>query len=468
MEKGDTMKFSFLKEKITPESPVMQAGFSARTHKSEGVYDDPYASVILMQADETVIIIALDLCFGDKSFAAGIKEAVNKKYGLAQDKVIINYSHTHSVVAAVGGDKEEGRPYGRGKEGIGHDLQKDEADHDLGKEDADTDIEEKIRYSDSVRDKIMDMLDEGFGNLIEGNIYILKGESKFGVSRRFPSGGKILWKPNFDENCMDKDLFLLKFVDKDGEIRGLIYSYACHPTTLGPDNYLISADFPGAVRRILEEKYPGMTPVFLQGCGADIKPYITAGDGGRFKSCNFDELEQAGNYLANDIQKYMERPGWRKINAKFKTEDCNVKLYNEIWAAAKWKEIAEDPDEPPYMKQSAVKMLMSFKESPDDNFLPFYISLFRLDKQTCFVCLECEIVSEMGKEIKQLFNEDVIVLGYTNSRSCYIPTRRVSLEGGYESMSFVPALLRGPFVPETEDIIVGRSALMVKNILRGV
>ena len=101
-------------------------------------------------------------------------------------------------------------------------------------------------------------------------------------------------------------------------MRGLIYSYACHPTTLGPDNYYISADYPGIVRRILEEWHPGLVPVFLQGCGADIKPYITA-DNGRFKSCNFAELEQASQSLAADIENCLDQANWRKIEASLTT-----------------------------------------------------------------------------------------------------------------------------------------------------
>ncbi|HOJ10625.1 MAG TPA: hypothetical protein PK733_08530 [Clostridiales bacterium] len=48
-----------------------------------------------------------------------------------------------------------------------------------------------------------------------------------------------------------------------------------------------------------------MIPVFLQGCGADIKPYITA-DNDRFKSCNYEELEEAVKSLAKEIQGLIE------------------------------------------------------------------------------------------------------------------------------------------------------------------
>lgn len=447
------MKFSILKEKITPDIPVLQMGFSARTHKSTGVHDDPYASVVLIQANETVIIIALDLVYGDRSFAYGIKEAISKKYGLTQEKIIISYSHTHSVVAVTGEhkDKRATHPYSMSADNFLWDKDEKDVDHT-----------EDVRYYNMIKKKIIDMIDEGLENTIEGDVYIIKGKSRFGVSRRLPSEEGILWRPNFDENCMDPDLFLMKFVDKDNNIRGLIYNYACHPTTLGSDNYLISADFPGVVRKILEEKNVGMTAVFLQGCGADIKPYITA-ENGRFKSCNYDKLEQSGTSLANEIQGYIDQPKWRKINIEINTAYSDVKLYTETWNTEKWESILNNPNEPLYRKQSVKKIMSYIKEKGIDNFLRYYMSVLRLDRKTCIVCLECEVVSDIGKEIKKLFDEDIIVLGYTNSIACYIPTKRVLLEGGYERESFMSARLAGPFVPEVEDIIIGRAALLVKS-----
>jgi hypothetical protein len=102
------MKFSILKEEITPHIPVLQGRFAARNHKSEGVHDEPYATVVIIQANKLVVIIALDLLFGDRSFANGIKNVIREKYGMNQEDIIINYSHTHSVVGVTGED-EEGR-----------------------------------------------------------------------------------------------------------------------------------------------------------------------------------------------------------------------------------------------------------------------------------------------------------------------------------------------------------------------
>ncbi|HOJ09266.1 MAG TPA: hypothetical protein PK733_01565 [Clostridiales bacterium] len=471
------MKFFISKEKITPDIPVLQSGFAARKHKSEGIYDDPYATVLIIKENKTVVIIALDLLYGDRSFAYGIKKSINEKYGLKQDEIIINYSHTHSVVRVTGEDEvsRSVRPYSISMDKFLWDIN--------GK---DIDYAEDIRYFNIIKTKIMNMLDKGFQNLIECGAYICKSKFKFGINRRYPSPEGILMKPNYDDNCIDTDLYLIKFVDINDNIIGLIYNYACHPVILGSGNYLISADYPGVVRKYLEKCNTGMTPIFLQGCGADINPYIAA-DKDRFKSCNFDELEKAGISLAKEIQRLIDNhsekrtienniklhenfeeknedcSSWKKVGSYIQTGYSEVKLYTEIWDIPKWESITNDPKEPIYIRESAKKVLLDIKKGKIRNYLPYYISILILGGRTYIIALEGEVVSNIGKSIKRILsNEDAIVLGYSNSSECYIPTRKILYEGGYESTSFISAKLAGPFAHETEDIIVGRAIAMAK------
>jgi hypothetical protein len=48
---------------------------------------------------------------------------------------------------------------------------------------------EDIKYFNMVRTKIINMIDKGLQNLIEGEAYICKGKSNFGISRRYPHNG---------------------------------------------------------------------------------------------------------------------------------------------------------------------------------------------------------------------------------------------------------------------------------------
>ncbi|MDD4296255.1 MAG: neutral/alkaline non-lysosomal ceramidase N-terminal domain-containing protein [Ruminiclostridium sp.] len=426
------MKFSILKEKITPEFPLYQEGFAARARKkSIGVNDDIYATVAMIQSIKTVVIIAIDLCYGRREVADELKNLIKEKYGFEKDEIIINYSHTHSVIG-IKGKEEEDDP-------------------------------DNAKYYNIIKHKIVDAVGNAFESLIEGDAYTCKGQSKFGVSRRYPSSQGILWKPYFNEDAIDKDLFLIKLVDKNDNIRGLIYNYACHPTTLGPDNYWISADFPGMVRKHLEENNKNMVPMFLQGCGADIRAYITV-DNGEFKSCNLSEVDEAGKYLAGEIQELIDNAKWRKINVELQTKFSEVKLYTETWSIEKWESIARDSQEPEYIKNAANIVIKEMKQGIVKNSISYYISYLRLDEKTCIIALENEVVSEVGKKIKKVLgDEDVIVLGYSNSIMCYIPTRDVLTNGGYESASFISAKLAGQFINEVEDIIIGRATVMVKE-----
>ncbi len=426
------MKFSILKEKITPDFPVYQQGFSAREKKkSIGVNDDLYVTIALIQSNKTVVIIALDLLNGNRRAADEIKKAVNDKYGLEQDEIIINYSHTHSSIGIKGDDDDN---------------------------------PENIVCYNMIKDKIIDAIGKAYKSLEDGDIYICRGKSKFGVSRRFPSENGALWKPYFNEDAIDMDLFLLKLVDRNNNIHGIIYSYACHPTSLGPDNLWISADYPGMVRKYLEEKNEGLATMFLQGCGADIKPYISA-DNEKFKSCNPEEVDQAGKLLAGEIQELIKKSEWRKIDVEIQTRSSDVKLYSEIWSMEKWEALAKDQNLPLYRRNAAEKAIAKIKEGEITCYSPYYISLLRLDKKTCIIGLECEVISDIGKKIKKILRgEDAIVLGYSNSSRFYVPTKDVLKNGGYESHSFIFAGLSGQFIHEVEDIIIGRAVTMAKEL----
>src|SRR6185369_13887791 len=50
-----------------------------------------------------------------------------------------------------------------------------------------------------------------------------------------------------------------------------IVNYACHPTTLAWENALISPDFPGAMREVVEGT-TGVPCLFLQGASGDLGP----------------------------------------------------------------------------------------------------------------------------------------------------------------------------------------------------
>ncbi len=85
-----------------------------------------------------------------------------------------------------------------------------------------------------------------------------------------PGGTRILTGLNPDMPA-DDTLLVGRIADSSGTIRGTLINYACHPTTLAWDNQLISPDYIGAMREIVEEN-TGAPCLFLQGASGELAP----------------------------------------------------------------------------------------------------------------------------------------------------------------------------------------------------
>ncbi len=64
---------------------------------------------------------------------------------------------------------------------------------------------------------------------------------------------------------------LARIDDSRGKTLAVVVNYACHPTTLAWDNTLISPDYIGAMREVVETAVGGLC-VFLQGASGDLGP----------------------------------------------------------------------------------------------------------------------------------------------------------------------------------------------------
>jgi neutral ceramidase len=83
-------------------------------------------------------------------------------------------------------------------------------------------------------------------------------------------------KVDFGENPdgpVDRDVPVLKVIGTNGAVRGILFGYACHGTSIaGDDFYIVSGDYMAYARQHLESHYPGATAVYLTGMGADSNP----------------------------------------------------------------------------------------------------------------------------------------------------------------------------------------------------
>jgi hypothetical protein len=69
----------------------------------------------------------------------------------------------------------------------------------------------------------------------------------------------------------DDTVLVAQAVADDGQTLGTVVNYACHPTTLAWENTLISPDYVGAMREVVEGQ-TGVPCLFLQGASGDLGP----------------------------------------------------------------------------------------------------------------------------------------------------------------------------------------------------
>ncbi|QNK56300.1 neutral/alkaline non-lysosomal ceramidase N-terminal domain-containing protein [Paenibacillus sp. PAMC21692] len=451
------MQFSLAKEDITPDKPIVMHGFGDRTRKSEGVLDPLYMKTALLVANRPLLIVTIDALGSDHSFIVGIKEGLRERFGLKHEEVLINFSHTHHSFFLTGVDPALRRG--------GYSI----AQNRWAEEESELDYTEDEALFHTLRDTLLRMVSDCYDRMQEGELWIGCAESDFAVSRRRPNAqGGVDWAPYF-EGELDRDLFVLKLVDRAGAVQGILYSYGCHTTAMSSNNYLLSNDFAGYTSEILEMNHPGAVAMFLQGCAGELKPRMNTTEHG-FTGSDSREIRQVGTVLAEEVGELMHSGQFRKVDCHFQADLRSPLLYTERFAEAHFRAIIDDPQNGTFEASAGMRSIQAIKEGTIKDRIPYYISIWQLDDKTRLISLEGEVSTEYSLLIKRLFGrgkDGMIVLGYTNGVFSYVPTRKMLREGGYEAECNYFFGLHGNFVPEIEDIIIGQLAQALSEDYRG-
>lgn len=449
------MQFSIARTIITPDRPVFMAGFGSRTHKSEGVLDELYVKAVILKANKLVLILTFDLLGGDRSFVNGLKETLYGKFGLPPEDVLLNFSHTHASVFATGEDRSCRRGY----------YSIAQADRSFAENGQTFDDEEDIRYFHQVVSAVCVMVGEALGRLEDGTLTVSSGTSDAAVSRRLLRDGKVLFQPNY-EAAIDKQLTVLRLYDSKENLKGIMFQYGCHPTVMNGDNYLLSAEFVGYARTCLETDFAGAEAVFLQGCGAELKPEIGVADGRYFKNGSILEMREGGRRLADDVVRIMEQGKGDVVDCRFLTSLHEVRLQTRPIAVEQYERRLQHPDTNEFYKHILRRLLHRITTGTSLSELPLYIAVWHLDARTRLIAIEGEVSTAYALKLKaRLAGFRTIPLGYSNGLFTYIPSGAMIGEGGYEVDHYQFYGLRGPFVPEIEEVIVERavSAALAAN-----
>ena len=241
-------EFGVATREITPPVGIYARSWGAATHDvAEGVHR-PFAATAAVFAPlggggPTLALVAADLgWFQHLPDERKLRATILRDTGLEEDALLINMSHTHA----------------------GANVNSQLADKPGGEL-----IEPYLEH----------LTEQLTAAILEAQATVTPAWVTYGTGRCGLATNRDLWDDsakrfatgyNPDAEA-DDTLLVARVTAEDGATLATLFNYACHPTTLAWQNRLLSPDFIGAAREVLEDAFAAPA-LFLQGASGELAP----------------------------------------------------------------------------------------------------------------------------------------------------------------------------------------------------
>lgn len=418
---------------ITPNEPMWMAGFSFRDGPSEGVERDLTATALALEDanGNRAVILSVELLFVTDGIRDQLIEDRLSRVDLAPDELLINATHTH------------GGPEYR-------DLKLDMyADQPAAyRERAD-------RYCDRLVEQLGAAVEDALEDLAPARLAYDHARAGFAMCRRRPTHEGIAHVPNPD-GPVDHDVQVLT-VRSDGDIRAILFGYACHTTAvIRCDGWMqFNGDWAGLARAELADSYPDATTMFVQGCAGDQNPYPRG-------SRALADLH--GRTIANAVEVAVDTSR-HAVDGPLRTNYGEQPIaLQEPPDRQTLETLAESDDRVDRVRGQRLLTELDDKGTIDTcRHLP--VHGIGIGDDLVFLGLGGEVLVEYARTLRREYDGPCWVTGYTNSDFTYVPTAQALYEGGYEAdVAFRNAALPGPPRPSIEDRVRRRSRTMIDRV----
>ncbi|HEX5418331.1 MAG TPA: neutral/alkaline non-lysosomal ceramidase N-terminal domain-containing protein [Chloroflexota bacterium] len=461
---------------VTPPVGTQLEGYGGRTAGSTGIHDELFAHALVLDDGTTRVgIVSVDILGTDRHLVKRIRDGVSERTQISPDNLFVHATHTHGgprgLIAA--------RP---------------SADATL---------------TETAARQIIGAVAVAESRLQPARLTLGTGQVA-GVSqnRRHPDGP------------VDPTLHAIRVEGEDGTVIAALIRFTCHPTVMNFDNLQITADYPGAVNRVVKGVFgPSTVVLFANGACGDINP---ARHAAVFSEVNrigttvgaeavrvLTGLESVGRHIAADNLLWSERPavayspgrelepgylrsrreqvalplresaddeaavqarvtaGREKLAALGLTEDQQLR--------ARRSALAPGEVDPAILAErrtivsrlnydaaslAAVRRLEQLRQSATDGRWEVEIQAIRLAPGVAIVGVPGELMVELGDSIRDGSElAECLVVGYANDSVGYIVTAEAVDQGGYESGMTV-------FAPDGGSQLASAAAALAREVGR--
>lgn len=421
---------------ITPPLGIVLGGRGGGETLANKVIDPLYAQVLYLRDGKGTgfVLASFDLIGLSHELSDRIRTRIVHELGVDWNLVVLNTSHTHSgpnmyrtLMAGVSAPPQ---------------------------------IE--IDYFNALEEKLVTATRLAAKALQPVAVEVFPGTTQIGINRRGKNDqGHLAMLPD-PKGPFDEKVWTMRLTPKNGGSPAVVFSCACHPVIVyGSSFAAISADYPGATRKLLREALgPKAHAQFVQGFAGNIRPRILADlEQGRFRTSKPDDLDQAARELADAVLGALKTRG--------------EKLVLDIAGTADRPFLPRDQPPPreryEKMRASALAETNAYRLALSDFWLKRYaagggfargdawsLGLVRLAANQWVVHSGGEPCVEWRAKMSQwLAPLNIVTWGYSQEAKSYLPTEAMLPEGGYEVLESnlnresTPA----PFAPGIEKAV---------------
>ncbi|CAN5533371.1 hypothetical protein BH11PLA2_BH11PLA2_39350 [soil metagenome] len=414
---------------ITPQQPTWMAGYANRKEPAKGKQHDLFVKAVAIEDSDKhrVVLLTSDLCGIPRNLASDVTAAVMKRTGLPREAIMLTCSHTHSGPVV--------------RENL-----MDMYDMPAAAREAVT------AYYPVLRDAMIETIVKAMADLQPAILDIGSGKTDFAMNRR-QSGAKGVTIGKNPDGPVNHTVPVLRITNAKGEVRAVIFGYACHNTTLSGLEW--SGDYAGYAQANIEATYPGALALFWIGCGADANPMPRG---------TTELTKEHGKKLADAVSATLKTPMQRLTKP----------------VTAKYEEIALDYDALPpreqlttdststnfALKTRANRFLNQIAAGMplDANYAHYPVQAWRFGDELQWLALGGEVVVDYALRLKKETKGTLWVTGYANDVMAYIPSERVLKEGGYEAdSSMIYYGLPSKWKPGLEEKIVAAAKRVLND-----
>ena len=409
---------------ITPDYPVRLSGYGNCRAPSSGVSQHIFAKALALGSDEEgpAILVTVDNVGVPASMRAEVLRRLQANTKATDARFAICSSHTHCAPMLIGVLPNL----------FGMDIP---AEH----------LPAIERYTRELTDHIENAARAALADRKPASLAWGIGKVGFAANRRL-----------FPLKPIDHDLPVLRVTGADGKVRAIFTSYACHCTTIGIDE--IHGDWVGVAQEALQREFPGAIALTALGCGADQNP-----DPRR----TMELVKQYGEDLGAEAKR-IATSELKPLNGPLACQTQQIDLaFDTLPTREEWQSLATSKTAAiAYHAQKNLARLDRGEKLPTQ--LPYLVQRWSFGNDMAMVFLPGEITVDYSLRIKREFERSRMwVNGYSNDVPCYVPSRRVLEEGGYEGAGAMVYYDRPTkFAPDVEErIMTSVHSVMPKEFL---